>query len=101
MKLTITNTKQLVKYYIGSSFVDIMKNSKGIEPKSGEEITIKPDEEIIIIVVGKVDGAQVTIEYQIVPEIDVFWTSIYAGVGVALLAGCTGLCVLSGVSYIA
>lgn len=32
MKVKITNTKQTVKYYIGSSFEDIMKNSEGIEP---------------------------------------------------------------------
>ena len=34
-------------------------------------------------------------------EIDVLWTSIYAGAAVAILAACTGLCVITGVSFIA
>jgi hypothetical protein len=54
-----------------------------------------------VIVYGKESGAPVQIDYQIIPEVDVFWISIYGGVAVALVAGCTGLCVLTGVSNIA
>ena len=102
MRVKINAESQIVRYYQGESFEEIMKNGhKNGVTLDSKSVELVVENELIVIVYGTTENKPVKIEYQLVKDFDLFWTSIYGGAGVGILAALTGLCVFVGVSYVA